>query len=97
MNTNDPFKHLIREARRYSPFGEVSDFGFETRLRANLSTAEPGVFDAIASLSWKFSIASLPVILAIGVFLAVQQQYDLLPQGVGNFVAQWSNYLPVEI
>ena len=97
MNTNDPIEKLLAEAREVSPFGEPQDFGFETRLRAGLAAIEPSVSDAIASLSWKFSLASLPILVAIAVFLAFQQQTHLLQSGIGDFVINWSHYLPVDI
>ncbi|MDF1862837.1 MAG: hypothetical protein P1U87_21655 [Verrucomicrobiales bacterium] len=96
MSTSDPTKNLFKRARDYAPFGDASDFGFETRLRAALSDASPTVADWVARFSWRFSVACLPLAIGFAVFLATQQ-HGQLPEGIGGFVAHWSSYLPVEI
>lgn len=97
MNTNDPIEHIVNEAKSYSPFGEASDFGFETRLRAGLASLEPGVMDWLASLSWRFSLTCLPVLVAAAIFLTMQQQSDFFSSGVGEFVTHWAGFLPLDI
>jgi hypothetical protein len=97
MNPNDPsFDRLFAEARLHQPFGESSSFGFEARLRTALATATPGFTEIVASLSWRFAAASLPIALAAFVFLAMQHQY-ILPDGVGGLVTQWAGFLPLPI
>lgn len=99
MNTNDtpdPLDRLLAEARRHLPFGEPSSFGFETRLRAILAAPAPGLAETLASLSWRFAAASLPLALAAFVFLAVSHRHSL-PDGVGGLVIQWAGLLPIGI
>lgn len=99
MNTNDtadPLGRLLAEARRHAPFGEPSGFGFETRLRAVLAAAAPGFAETLASLSWRFAAACLPVALAVFVFLALSHRHSL-PDGVGGLVTQWAGLLPIGI
>jgi hypothetical protein len=96
MNTKDPLTSLLEAARKHSPFGEPGDFGFETRLRSALQESTPSVADLVARFSWRFSFASLPLLLALAAFLAFQQ-HGQLPEGLGGFVAHWTSYLPVEL
>ncbi len=100
MNTDDPIKPILEAARKQSPFGDAGDFGFETRLRAMLRANPLGgsltVTDWIARFSWRFSVACLPVLLALAYFLAFQQ-HGQLPEGISGFVTNWSQYLPVDI
>jgi hypothetical protein len=99
MNTNDtpdPLDRLFAEARRHAPFGEPSGFGFETRLRAVLAAPAAGFAETLASLSWRFAAACLPVALAAFVFLAVSHRHSL-PDGVGGLVTQWAGLLPLGI
>ena len=99
MNTKDPITSLFQKARDYAPFGEPRQFGFETRLRAALSRSAPSLTESIARLSWGFSFAFLPLLIALAAFLAFQQ-HGQLPEGISGFVAHWShwtNYLPVDI
>lgn len=97
MSKNDPLKSLLEDAKNWSPFGEPRELGFETRLRARMAGLEPGVMDSIATLSWRFALTCLPVLLAVAAFLAMQQQSDFLSSSVGEFVSQWTGYLPVDI
>jgi len=92
-HTLDP---LFAEARGHHPFGEPVDFGFETRLRAALGASGPGFAECLASLSWRFSAAFLPLILAAFVFLAMRHHHAL-PDGVGGIVSQWAGLLPLPI
>lgn len=95
MNTNDtpdPLGRLFAEARRHRPFGEPSGFGFETRLRAVLAAPVPGFAETLASLSWRFAAACLPVALAAFVLLAASHRHSL-PDGVGGLVTQWAGLL----
>ena len=99
MNTNDnpvPLDRLFAEARRHAPFGEPSGFGFETRLRAALGAAAPGLAETLASLSWRFAAAFLPAALGAFVFLAVSHRHAL-PDGVGGLVTRWAGLLPLGI
>ncbi len=97
MKTNDPIlSTLFARARLHQPFGEPSSFGFETRLRSALAVAKPGFTEILASLSWRFAAASLPIAIAAFVFLATRHQH-LLPDGVGGLVTQWAGFLPLPI
>ncbi len=95
-----PLDRLLAEARLHLPFtedGEPSDFGFETRLRAALAaSASGGLADCLASLSWRFSAACLPLALAAAIFLATNHRHAL-PDGVGGLVTQWAELLPFGI
>ncbi len=95
-----PLDRLLAEARLHRPFsetGEPSAFGFETRLRAALAGSSPGGFaDCLASLSWRFSAACLPLALAAALFLAMSHRHAL-PDGVGGLVTQWAGLLPLGI
>ena len=96
MKDDHPLTDLIQEARSYSPFGPGSDFGFETRLRAALPEMAPSLTDWIATFSWRFSVTCLPLLVALTVFLAMDQP-GWVPEGVSGFVANWSNYLPIQL
>lgn len=96
MKHEHPLSELIRMARSHRPFGEVTDFGFETRLRASLPEIAPSLSEWIARFSWRFSAASLPLLVAVTVFLALQQS-GFVPEGFSGFVANWSNYLPIDL
>lgn len=96
MNTDHPFSDLLKAARSHRPFGDGSDFGFETRLRASLPEMTPSLAEWIAKFSWRFSAACLPLLVAVTVFLAMEQP-SLVPEGVSGFVANWSSYLPIDL
>ncbi len=96
MNDEHHIHSLIKEAKRFSPFGEPDDFGFETRLRSMIAGADPSVSDWIARFSWRFSAACLPAILGLAIFLTIQHR-GTLPEGFGGLVAHWMELLPVEI
>jgi len=88
---------LLAEARDHRPFGEPRGFGFETRLRAALAESPaPGLADCLASLSWRFAAASLPLAFAAAAFLAISHRHAL-PDGVGGLVIQWAGLLPLGI
>ena len=93
---NITLDRLFAEARGHLPFGEPRHFGFETRLRAALAASSPGFTECLASLSWRFSAAFLPLILAAFVFLAMRHHHAL-PDGVGGIVSQWAGLLPLPI
>lgn len=93
MNGKPTLESLFAAAREHSPFGEAPEFGFETRLLALLSETRPGVADYLASFSWRFAAASLPLAVAVLAFLALQHQHGL-PDGFGGVVAQWTGLLP---
>ena len=96
MKDENLVEEFFEEAKDILPFGEAGEFGFETRLRAAMSDASLGFSEAVARFSWRFSFAVLPVAIGIAVFLAFQQ-HGVLPEGLGGLMAQWSQYLPVEI
>jgi len=99
MNRNTPpdlLGRLFARASRHQPFGEPSGFGFETRLRSALAATAPGLAETLASLSWRFAAACLPVALAAFVFLAVSHRHSL-PDGVGGLVTRWAGLLPLGI
>lgn len=95
-----PLEALLAEARRHRPFGDPSELGFETRLRAALGELShctpPTLADCLARLSWRFAVASLPVALAAAAFLAITHR-DALPDGMGGLVHQWSELLPLDL
>ena len=91
----DPLSELFNEAKETLPFGEADPFGFETRLRASLSEEE-SVFDWISVFSWRFSATLIPVLVTIAVLYARQQQWEI-PEGAGDLVFRWAEYLPLEI
>ena len=98
MKPNDDslLDRLFAEARLHPPFGEPGTFGFETRLRAGLAASAPSFAETLASFSWRFSAAFLPLILAAFVFLAMRHHHAL-PDGVGGIVTQWAGLLPLPI
>ncbi|MDF1851746.1 MAG: hypothetical protein P1U85_12990 [Verrucomicrobiales bacterium] len=96
MNEEHPLNRLFGEAKSHAPHGEPSDFGFETRLRAALPEMTPSLADWIATFSWRFSAATLPLLVAMTVFLAMEQP-GWVPEGVSGFVANWSSYLPIDL
>lgn len=83
-------------ARECHPFGDPSTFGFETRLRASLSEAFPSSAEMLASLSWRFTFACVPVLVAATLFVGIQSS-GFLPEGIGGVVSQWSMLLPVNL
>ncbi|MDB4358669.1 hypothetical protein N9Z18_00345 [Verrucomicrobiales bacterium] len=91
----DPVSDLFEKAKEALPFGEANDYGLEARLRAALSDQE-SIFDWVSVFSWRFSAAFIPIIVTIAVFYAWQQQWDL-PDGAGDLVYRWAEYLPLEI
>lgn len=93
MNRRPTLENLIASAREHLPFGEAPEFGFETRLRSLLAERRPGLADCLASFSWRFAAASLPIAFAALTFLALQHQHAL-PDGFGGVVEQWSGLLP---
>lgn len=92
---NDPVSDLFEKAKKSLPFGESNDFGLETRLRAALSDQET-LFDWVSVFSWRFSAAFLPVLIAIVAIYAMQQSWEI-PEGAGDLVFRWAEYLPLEI
>ncbi len=93
MNRDTTLESVLAAAREHLPHGEAPAFGFETRLRALLAERRPGLADYLASFSWRFAAASLPLAVAAIAFLALQHQYGL-PDGFGGVLAQWSGLLP---
>ncbi len=91
----DPVSALFEKAKEALPFGEANDFGLETRLRASLSDQE-SIFDWVSVFSWRFSATFIPVLITIAVFYAWQQQWAF-PEGAGDLVFHWAEYLPLEI
>ncbi len=96
MKDDHPIFDLIETARHTTPFGEGSEFGFETRLRAAMHEVTPSVSEWVATFSWRFSFACLPLLVAVALFLAFGQT-EFVPEGVGGFVSHWSSYLPIEL
>ena len=96
MNNEHPLSNIFKAARSHCPFGDGSDFGFETRLRASLPEMAPSLAEWIAKLSWRFSAACLPLLVALTVFLAMEQT-GWVSEGVSGFVSNWYNYLPIDI
>jgi hypothetical protein len=99
MNEREPhpgLDRLLGEARAHLPFGEAPDFGFETRLRAALAAARPGLGDCLAALSWRFAAAGLPLALGAALFLAMSHRHAL-PDGLGGLVTQWAGQLPLPL
>ncbi len=91
----DPLSALFEKAKETLPFGEANEFGLETRLRASLSEQD-SIFDWISVFSWRFSATLIPVLITIAVFYAWQQQWDI-PEGTGDLVFRWAEFLPLEI
>ena len=87
---------LLAEARLHLPFGAPSDVGFETRLRASLGAAAPGLGECLATLSWRFAAAGLPLAAAAALLLAFGHRHAL-PEGVGGLVTQWAAQLPLPL
>lgn len=96
MSEHHPLSLLLERARDVKPFGEGSEFGFETRLRAAMQDVSPSVAEWVATFSWRFSFAFLPLLVAVALFLAFEQ-HGFVPEGVGGFVAHWSSYLPIDL
>ena len=94
MSTSDPITRLFQKARAHRPFGEGSDFGFETRLRALMGTPVPSLSETLAQFSWRFSLVALPLIVILAVIVTVQS-HGTLPTGIDSFVAQWADVLPI--
>jgi len=90
----DPLRRLFRLASEWRPFGDPHHIGFDTRLRAAIAAAESSTTEWLTRLSWRFSAASLPLLLALGAFLAYRHA-GMPPEGIGDFVAHWAGYLPV--
>lgn len=91
----DPVSDLFEKARETLPFGEANPLGLETRLRAALSDQE-SLFDWVSIFSWRFSATLIPVLITIAAFYAWQQQWNI-PEGAGDLVFRWAEYLPLEI
>lgn len=93
--TTDPVYDLFEKAKKALPFGEANDFGLEARLRASFSEQE-SIFDWVSIFSWRFSATFIPVLVTIAVFYAWQQQWGI-PEGAGDLVYRWAEFLPLEI
>tara|TARA_R110000850_G_scaffold36847_2_gene97060 strand:- start:2369 stop:2659 length:291 start_codon:yes stop_codon:yes gene_type:complete len=93
MSTSDPITQMFQAARNHRPFGKPGDFGFETRLRASLKQVSPSLADWVSHLSWRFSLVCVPVLVAGALFASLQTQ-GFLPEGIGGFVAQWTELIP---
>lgn len=88
---------LLADARLHLPFGEAPNLGFETRLRAALAAAAaPGLGECLATLSWRFAAAGLPLAAAAALFLAFGHRHAL-PEGVGGLVTHWAAQLPLPL
>jgi hypothetical protein len=98
ISPQQAYADLWSRARRHEPFGRPQDFGFATRLRSAMRTAEaPAMEDLLARFAWKFSLAAWPVVAGLAILLLLNQGTSLLPEGVGGLVAHWTSYLPGSI
>ncbi len=93
MKMNPPLESLFEKARAHEPHGEVTTFGFETRLRAALSDQIPGSLELFGNLSWRFTMACLPLLLLSAYLMGVHES-GFLPEGLGGVVGQWSALIP---
>ncbi len=99
MNPHDEdsaLARLLAAARLHQPYGEPGSCGFETRLRAALAASAPGLFDCLATFSWRFAVPGLPLASAAALFVALRHEFAL-PDGVGGLVTQWSGLLPLAL
>lgn len=96
MKTHTPFETLVARARCHEPFGEPNSFGFETCLKAAIADSAPSGIELIGRLSWRFTIACLPLLLVAFVLLGFQHS-DFLPEGLGGVVSQWSFLIPGDL
>lgn len=96
MREKTLLEETVDRAREHEPFGEPNSLGFETRLRAAMSEIVPSEFEILGRLSWRFSLACLPVILVASVVAGLQSP-GFLPEGLGGVVSQWSVMIPVDL
>jgi len=91
-----PLEKLFEQARGHQPLGDPGSFGFETRLRAALGDAGSSEIELLARLSWRFTLAALPVVLVAALFVGFQHA-EFLPEGLGGVISQWSLLFPGDL
>lgn len=96
MKHDDPLSELFAKARAIAPHGSPRALGLETRLLAAIrEKAAPTLSESIAALSWRFSVAFLPL-LVVGAILFALSGPATVPEGLGGFVMHWSSYIPID-
>lgn len=95
-DTNPKYDTVWNESREHAPFGSPHSLGFETRLRAAIASAVPTGLEEVGRFSWRFTFASVPLLVILAVFLAFQNP-GYLPEGIGGVVSQWSALLPLDL
>ncbi|MEM6916420.1 MAG: hypothetical protein AAF491_07615 [Verrucomicrobiota bacterium] len=94
--TKANYETLWDQSRQHAPNGEPSPLGFETRLRAAMAGAVPNGLEEMGRFSWRFTLASVPVLIFVAVLIGTQNP-GYLPEGIGGVVSQWSALLPLEL
>ncbi len=98
MNHDHSLDQLFADAGKFSPHGEPSHFGFETRLRAALRAAgrDLSLSEWIARVSWRFSVTAVPLLVTLAFAVSWQSQ-SILPEGMGDILIHWMEFLPLAL
>lgn len=89
MKTRISLETLLEQARGHEPFGEPNAFGFEMSLRASLAESVSPEWEVMSRISWRFTIACLPVLVFASCFFGFKNS-GFFPEGLGGVVSQWS-------
>ena len=101
-NNEEQFDQVLKQACAYQADTSRAEFGFETRLMANISQLRSGEFsDASAFLavftSWMWrSVAGLTPVVALAVAACVFWFGFSLPADAHSFVNHVTGYLPIK-